>query len=633
MRFLIAPLLWMINGLYQLCHNYGVAIILFTLASKVILLPITVWVHLNSIKMVKMQPDLNYAKVKYFGDREKIAEVQSEIYKKYKYNPFLTIIPTVIQLFLLMGVIEVIKNGLGSETTRLLFCGFSLTAVPSKVGGLYLLAPFAAAASALIMCLSQNAKNVLQSEQSVWNQAITLIISVGLSLYLGFFVSMGVVLYWVFSNLFSVLQLFILNAVINPKKFIDYERLEDSRKKLAELNAIGKHKGKDRKTERELNKREKTDYKRFFSVVNKHLVFYSERNGYYKYYAGLIDYLLNKTNVVIHYITSDPEDGIFQKAADNSRIRAYYIGEKKLITLMMKMDADIVVMTMPDLDNYHIKRSYIRKDIEYIYIFHGMGSVNVGNRRGAVDHFDTIFCPSKKQEEEIKAQEEKYGLPKKNIVETGSFVLDDMIKSFSQVETDSDQRIVLIAPSWHEANIVDSCLDELMEQLIKTGYRIVVRPHPQHVRHNREKLEQLKARYADNNLVEIQLDFSDTSIVWKADVLLTDWSDISLEFAYCTHRPVLFINTPMKVMNPDYKDIDVVPILVELRNIIGQSVNINEINQINTVLENLIENKKMYEEAILKQMEKDIFNIGCSASFAGKYLVERMIQKKKDQQE
>ena len=49
-----------------------------------------------------------------------------------------------------------------------------------------------------------------------------------------------------------------------------------------------------------------------------------------------------------------------------------YIGEKKLITLMMKLDADVVVMTMPDLENYHIKRSYIRKDIEYIYIPHGM---------------------------------------------------------------------------------------------------------------------------------------------------------------------------------------------------------------------------------------------------------------------
>ncbi len=35
-------------------------------------------------------------------------------------------------------------------------------------------------------------------------------------------------------------------------------------------------------------KRERLDYNRFFSVVNKHLVFYSESSGFYKYYKGII---------------------------------------------------------------------------------------------------------------------------------------------------------------------------------------------------------------------------------------------------------------------------------------------------------------------------------------------------------
>lgn len=57
---------------------------------------------------------------------------------------------------------------------------------------------------------------------------------------------------------------------------------------------------------------------------------------------------------------------------------------------MMKMDADIVVMTTPDLDNFYLKRSYLRKDIEYIYMFHGIGSTNMVVRKGAYDHFDTV---------------------------------------------------------------------------------------------------------------------------------------------------------------------------------------------------------------------------------------------------
>ncbi len=59
---------------------------------------------------------------------------------------------------------------------------------------------------------------------------------------------------------------------------------------------------------------------------------------------------------------------------------------------MMKMDADIVVMTTPDLDNFYLKRSYVRKDIEYIYIPHGMGSSTMRARKGCLDHFDTVLC-------------------------------------------------------------------------------------------------------------------------------------------------------------------------------------------------------------------------------------------------
>ena len=83
----------------------------------------------------------------------------------------------------------------------------------------------------------------------------------------------------------------------------------------------------------------------------------------------MIEYLLNHTNIIIHYVTSDSEDQIFELAKDHSQIRPYYIGEKRLITLMMKMDADIVVMTMPDLENYHIKRSYVRAGISNTFMF------------------------------------------------------------------------------------------------------------------------------------------------------------------------------------------------------------------------------------------------------------------------
>ena len=159
------------------------------------------------------------------------------------------------------------------------------------------------------------------------------------------------------------------------------------------------------------------------------MVFYSESNGFYKYFAGFIEYMLENTNIPIHYITSDPDDQIFERAKTNEQIQPYFIEENRLITLMMKMDADIVLMTMPDLDNFHIKRSYVRKDIEYIYIVHGIGSNNMLMRKGSMDHYDTIFAAGKLQREEVEKTEIVYNLPKKKVVDVGYPLLEEMIRT------------------------------------------------------------------------------------------------------------------------------------------------------------------------------------------------------------
>lgn len=617
---------WAMNGCYAICNNYGWAIVLFTLLSKIVLIPVSIWVQLNSIKMVKMQPEINYLNAKHFGDNDAIAEGQGDIYKKYKYNPLASMIPLIIQLIILMGLIEVIKAGINDPSINIMFYGIDLGKVPSVVKGSYILSPVIAGLSAWIMCVCQNASNVLQSEQSAYNKYSTMIISVGLSLYLGWFVSVGVAVYWVASNLLSTAQLYILNFFINPKKYIDYEELEKSRKALDELKGLGSEEKRklfgDEKT-----KREKQDYKRFFSVVNKKLVFYSEGSGFYKYYKGTIEYLLEHTNITIHYITSDYNDRIFDLAGKNDKIRAYYIGEKKLITLMMKMDADIVVMTTPDLETYHIKRSYVRKDIEYIFVMHDMGSFNLTNRNGAVDHFDTVFCTGKHQKEEVEKIEIAKNLPKKTTVEAGYDLLDDMIKDYESNKTVTERPVILIGPSWQVDSIMDSCIDDILEGFKNSEFDVIVRPHPQYVRHKAEKCEALKEKYKEYSNISVQTDFSSNSTVFDAAILVTDWSGICFEYAYTTKRPVIFIDTPMKVMNPEYKMIDTVPINIMLRNEIGKSIAMEDAKSTIDVAREMIANADSYSDKIEAFRNEYVYNLGHSAEISAKYIINQLKKK------
>ena len=617
---------WIMKQCYTLCGNYGVAVILFTFITKIILLPVSVVVQKNSIKMVKIQPDINFLKVRHFGDADAIAEGQNKLFRQAGYHPLASIVPTVIQLVLLMAVIAAIKAGMADSSIDMRFLGVDLSLIPAQGRGWLILSPIAAGASAWLMCAAQNQSNVLQAEQDNWNKYGMLILSVGLSLYLGWFVSVGVALYWVASNLFSIAQLYLLNMAIDPKKYVDYARLEESKKQLSELQQLGgKRHGREA---RELARRERADYKRFFSVLNKHLVFYSESSGFYKYYKGIIEYILKNTNIAVHYITSDPNDQVFAISQSQPRLKPYYIAEKRLITLMMKLDCDVMVMTMPDIENFHIKRSYVRKDIEYVYVPHCIDSINMTMRTGAVDHYDSVLCVGKHQKEEITNTEAVYGLPHKTLVDWGYTLLDEMRAQYAaSAHEDKPGKKILIAPSWQKDNIVDSCLEEILDTLKGRGYQITVRPHPQEVRLKQAYMEQLEAKYAADRDVEIQTDFSSNSTVFEADLLITDWSGITYEYAFTTLRPVLFIDTPMKVMNPEYEKINTPPINIWMREVIGAVVKPDELEKLPEAVERLLSGRDEYRERIDRFVHEYVYNLGNSGEVGAKYIINE-IQKK-----
>ena len=605
--------------------NFALAIVLFTLITKIILLPVSIWTYYESIKMIKIQPDVNLIKAKYYGQKDIIAEEEAKLYKEKHYHPLVSVIPLILQLVLLLGVVGAVRMAIADPSISMKVGGLDMGLIPAEHGISRLWPPIIAAFTAWLMCVAQNKSNVLQAEQSKFNKYGTMILSVGLSLYLGWFVPIGVAVYWICSNLFAILQLYILNAFMRPRRFVDYEKLEMSRSRLAELNDVGGGK-KDRRYKNN-KRREKEDYKRFFNVVNKHLVFYSESSGFYKYYRDYIDQLLKKTKMNIHYITSDPDDAIFKKAEEEPRIRAYYIGENKLITLMMKMDTYIMAMTMPDIENYHIKRSYVRKDIEYLYMMHGIGSNSMLLRKGALDHYDTIFCCGEHQDIEIRETEQIYGLPEKKLVDVGYPLIDSMRAEYNKKEhPEHERKKILIAPSWQKDNIVDSCLEELLDSLRDKDYDIIVRPHPQEVRHKKEYMENLKKQYAPAG-IEIQTDFSSDNPVMEADLLITDWSDISWEYAFTTLRPVLFINTPMKVMNPEYDKISLTPMNITLRDKAGLSLDTDRIGEASEKAAYLLSHRDEYRKTIGELAEKYMYNLDRSAEIGSDYIIRSLLYK------
>ena len=688
--YICIPLGWLMKLCWQLIGDYGLAIILFTLVMKVVLLPISVWTHHNSINMVKIQPDINFLKVKFFGDGDTIADEQAKLFKKAKYRPMLSLVPLILQMVLLMGVVYIINRpldylfgiskeislamaefiGANTESSSyqleivraiqsgainvhsaiagcdgamlgsiveavggfdLKFLGFDLSTVPTSVWGIYTVIPVLAGLSSWVLCFTQNLSNVLQHEQSKANKYGIMAFSVGLSLYLGCFVPSGIALYWMAGNVLSVIQMYILNAIISPKKYVDYEALERSRvelKKLRELEPVVK---KDA-VWRENRRREKRDYKKFSRIVNKHFVIYSEKSGFYKYFKDIIAELTSRSSIVVHYVTNDPNDVIFEVAKTNTQIKPYYIGLKKTIPLMMRLETDMILMTTPDLDKYYLKRSMMKKDIEYVYINHGLGSIHMGLKEGALDAFDTVICSGSYVKRELLAIQEHYGLREKTLVEAGFPFADELIK-LGEAERSShkrgDRAEILIAPTWNEDNILDSCIDNILESLLCDEYHITVRPHPEYVKRYNSRIQAIVERYADRvgDGLTFELDFSSSRSIYSSDLIITDWSGVGMEFCVATKRPALYVNTKMKVLNPNWQAINCTPMELDMRDIMGCSISKEETVNAKKYVDELISKREEYEARIEEAIPRIIYNVGDGAKVAARYILKSLTEK------
>ena len=95
---------YVLNFIYNLVHNYGLALILFTIFLKIILLPLTVKQEKSTKASQKMQKELEALKFKYKNDTEKLNAATVELYKREKFSPFTGCLAAILQFVSASGL-------------------------------------------------------------------------------------------------------------------------------------------------------------------------------------------------------------------------------------------------------------------------------------------------------------------------------------------------------------------------------------------------------------------------------------------------------------------------------------------------------------------------------------------------
>ena len=356
------------------------------------------------------------------------------------------------------------------------------------------------------------------------------------------------------------------------------------------------------------------------SQDERSIMFYAENKASMNHFQLLIYELTEKMNLQVCYVTSVKNDPIF--SSKNQRILPFYIGDGTARTKFFStLKAKILVMDMPDLGKLHIKRSD-EYPVHYIYLFHSMYSVHSYLRKGAVDNYDTIFCVGPHQVNEIREMEKVYGLKAKKLINYGYGRLDTLLqkKINSQVTNANSKDLIIIAPSYGDDNLLERCGVKLIDILLKSNFRVMLRPHLRTLRDSTKLIDSIKKKFGKNPNFALETGIIKFDSLNNSLCMISDWSGISLEYAFTFERPVIFIDVPKKVLNPNSSDIVLEPIEISIRNKIGNIVSPNNLEEILVLIRGLDKNTQNISERIREIRAKTVYNIGESAKIGAGYI-------------
>lgn len=353
----------------------------------------------------------------------------------------------------------------------------------------------------------------------------------------------------------------------------------------------------------------------------RRLVFYSEGRGYWTYFEAVFKALQDEHAQPVVYVTSAEDDPLLLNPPEG--MQAFYVGEGSMRTLFFStLDVQVLLMTMPDLQSFHIKRS--PHPVHYAYLHHSIVSTHMVYRQAAFDHFDSILCVGPHHVQETRAREQLAGLPAKVLIEHGYGRLDAILKEGNAgplTRAPGAPAQVLVAPTWGESGLLEQHGLEVVRPLIDAGLRVILRPHPRTRKLRPEVLESICAYFRDEPLFRLDEDGDGRASLIESDLMVSDWSGAALEFSLGLERPTLFVDVTRKILSPDYEAIGLDPLEARIRTQIGAIVAPQELASLGGIAADLISHARQWQADICNAREHWVFNSGKSGSVAAAHLI------------
>jgi CDP-Glycerol:Poly(glycerophosphate) glycerophosphotransferase len=354
-------------------------------------------------------------------------------------------------------------------------------------------------------------------------------------------------------------------------------------------------------------------YRRFQKLPppERRIVFYSESDQDWHHLQPLINFLTEKLSRTVCHVTSERASAL--PSVPRAGLHTFRIRSGVVLTWFFQMlKADVMVLTMLDLQNFHLKRS--THPVHYIYVFHSMGSTHMVDHENSYDHYDSLFCVGPHHVAEIRRREALRGLPPKHLFAHGYGRLERLVEAGAAAapRDPSEPTTVLLAPTWGDHSILHVCGEALIAALLSAGLRVILRPHYQTAVLAPRLIQGLVARFGKDPRFRHVDRMADTASLLESDLLICDWSAMAIEYALGLGKPVLFVDVPPRVRNPKYAELGLEPMEMRIRRELGTILPLDRLPDAPRFVAELLRGAPAFRDRMAALREEWTFNFGRS---------------------
>ena len=234
MEWLGVPILWLMNFVFRYIPNYGVAIIILTVITKILFYPLTVKSMASMKAMQAIQPQVNALRARYKGDPQRLQRETMELYKKHGVNPLGGCLPTVIQIPIFYALYLVFSLAAELQDAVFLCVGRAPRWLPFVGGQDLWICNLATYDPTYVLPVLMGVSMFVQQKMTPTaadpRQAKVMLFMPVLFTFMFLNLPSGLVLYWFISNVLQIAQQYYMDRSVKPARATGKAGREESQR-------------------------------------------------------------------------------------------------------------------------------------------------------------------------------------------------------------------------------------------------------------------------------------------------------------------------------------------------------------------------------------------------------------------